>query len=444
MTDLVPTTAALPLNFVDIVKVKNGDDIPTPSMINTRVAIELLGLQCRYDIFHDRFTVNGSAFGNSALQVSDGVARKLREMIRLQFKFDPGVSNAMDALYRACEENAFHPVLDYLDGLKWDGKPRIDRWLSTYMRAEDNEFNRGVGRLILIAAVRRIRLPGSKFDCMLVLEGPEGYGKSSALAELFGRSVFTDQTILGVSDKELQEVLRGRWCVEVPELVGLKRADIERVKSAITRETDRARPAYGRATVEAPRSMVLIGTTNDEQYLRALSGENRRFLPVRVGRVDMKALIRDRDQLWAEACEEEWLEPSLSLPEDLWQHASAARVDRTQDDPWADVLDDVAGKAARAQKAFVAAGETDEPAEVVTIYDASGLDKDGKPEERVSSAYVLDVALGIPADRRTPEMQKRAGLVMRSLGWLKPKGGTARINGKTVRAYVRPIVAPWD
>jgi len=442
MSNLVPAIAALPATFVDVIKSKNGPDAPTPSMINTRIAIGRLGLQCRYDTFHDRYMINGSAFGNSALQVSDAAGRKLREMIRLQFKFDPGVSNAMDALYRACEENAFHPVLDYLDGLKWDGKPRLDSWLMTYMRAEDTEFNRGVSRLILIAAVRRIRLPGSKFDCMLVLESPEGFGKSSALAELFGRSVFTDQTILGVSDKELQEVLRGRWCVEVPELVGLKRADIERVKSAITRETDRARPAYGRATVEVPRSMVLIGTTNDEQYLRALSGENRRFLPVKVGRVDMAALIRDRDQLWAEACEEEWLEPSLSLPENLWQHASAARVDRTQADPWADVLDDVVEKAARAQVAQVAVAETDEPAEVVAIYDASGFDKDGKPEERVASDYVLGTAIGLAADRRTPEMQKRAGLVMRSLGWTGPK--KARVNGKSVQAYRRPIVEPWD
>jgi predicted P-loop ATPase len=441
--------SALPPTFVDVINVKNGDPAPTPSMINTRIAIERLGLKCRYDVFHDRYTVNGSAFGNSAVQVSDAAARQLREMIRLQFKFDPGVSNAMDALYRACEANAFHPVLDYLDGLTWDGTPRIDRWLSTYMRADDNEFTRGVSRLILIAAVRRIRLPGTKFDCMLVLESPEGYGKSSALAELFGRSVFTDQTILGVSDKELQEVLRGRWCVEVPELVGLRRSDIERVKSAITRETDRARPAYGRATVEVPRSMVLIGTTNDEEYLRALSGENRRFLPIAVGRVDLPALIRDRDQLWAEACDqEEWTTPSLSLPEELWQHAADARVDRTQDDPWADVLDRVAEHAAQSQADCAEMAEDPpkdgKPPPVITIYDASGVDAVGKPQERVSSAYVLDVMLGIPADKRTPEMQKRAGRVMRSLGWSKPKGGTARINGVTVRAYVRTIFDPWD
>jgi predicted P-loop ATPase len=429
-TDLVPTTTtALPVGFVDL---EGKSLIPLATLRNTVIAIGMLGLRCRYNVFHDRYSIEGSAFGNSALQVSDAAARKLRLMIRDAFKFDPGSANAIDALYACSEANQFHPVLDYFDSLKWKGTSRVDTWLTTYMRAEDTEFNRAVGRLFLIAAVRRMRYPGTKYDCVMVLEGPEGSGKSSALATLFGRDVFTDQTILGdrVHDKELQEILRGRWCVEMAELAGLKKGDLERIKAIITRETDRARPAYGRATIEVPRSMVLAGTTNDDQWLRALSGENRRFLPVRVGRVDIAALIRDRDQLWAEACElEEWFAPKLELPEKLWQQASLVRADRTQHDPWADVLNDVAEQAARAQRSEVAVAETDEH-ETVSIYDMT------QGEERIASAFVLGDVLGIPADRRTPEFQKRAGLVMRSLGWAGPK--LAKINGRPVRAYVRP------
>jgi predicted P-loop ATPase len=425
--------ASLPIDFVDL----DRGNIPTPSMINTRVAIGLLGLDCRYDVLHDRYTVNGSAFGNSAMQVSDAVARKLRGMIRLAYKFDPGAQNAMDALYGSCEANAFNPVLDYLDTCeaKWDGTPRIDTWLTDYMGAEDTPFTRGVARLMLIASVRRARLPGCKFDYMAVLQSPEGKGKSSGLAELYGRENFSDQSILGATDKELAEALRGRWCVECSELVGLKRGEIERVKAAITRETDRVRPAYGRAVVDVPRTMVFWGTTNDDEYLRALSGENRRFLPITVGEIDIKGLARDRDQLWGEAASEEWLEGSLSLPTSLWQSASVARAGRTQDDPWADVLEHVAERAAASQQANVS--DDDEPGGVTAIYEAVG------DEERVSSEYVLGVALGIPQERRTPDQAKRAANVMRSLGWSKPTGGKARINGKSVRAYVRPFADPF-
>jgi len=428
--ELVP--AALPLEFLDLIMVKNGSPIPSSSMINARIALGLLGCECRYDVFHDRYLIEGTAFGNSATQVSDPVIGKLRETIRLIYKFDPGKNNMWDAVNRACEDRSFHPVVDYLDGLVWDGKPRIEKMFSTYFRAEDTPFNRGVARLLMVAAVRRIREPGAKFDCMVVLESPEGYGKSSALAELFGRENFSDQTILGVQDKELQEALRGRWCIEVPELVGLKRADIEKVKAAITRETDRARPAYGRATVDVARSMVLIGTTNDETYLRALSGENRRFLPVRVGRVDFKALLRDRNQLWAEASSEEtWGDP-LTLPQALWQDASDQRASRTQIDPWADVLADVADQAERAQMAFVSDG--DEPA--AAIFDAV------LGEHRVSSEYVLGTALGLTVERRTPDQAKRAASVMRSLGWT---GKFVRIKGEPMRGYARPApLEPWE
>jgi hypothetical protein len=171
MTDLVPqnSTSSASLGFVDLDRASKE---PTPTLRNTVTAIGLLNLDCRHNVFHDRYTIEGSAFGNSAIQVSDPAARKLRLLIRDRFKFDPGSANAMDALYATCEANSYHPGLDYLDRLKHDGKPRIGRWLTTYMGAEDTEFNRGVGRLILIAAVRRMREPGTKFDCVMVLEGP--------------------------------------------------------------------------------------------------------------------------------------------------------------------------------------------------------------------------------------------------------------------------------
>jgi Virulence-associated protein E len=425
MSDLVPYD--LPLDFVDIVKQKGGD-VVSPTMINTRIAIARLGLDCRYDVLHDRYSVNGSAFGNSAIQVSDRVGRQLREMIRLAFKFDPGKQNCIDALYRACEVRAFHPVLDYLDGCKWDGKPRLDTWLIDYMGVEDNPFTRAVGRLMLIASVRRMRQPGCKFDYMCVLQSPEGKGKSSAISTLYGEEHFSDQAILGLKDDKVAEAVRGRWAMECSELVGMKRGEIELIKSMITRQTDRGRRAWGLAVEDVGRTMVFWGTTNDEQYLRALSGENRRFLSITVGNIDVKAIRRDRDQLWAEADRAEEIEPSLSLPEKLWKFASDARVDRTQIDPWADTLENIADQAKRAQAAYAGS-------HTVAIY-GTGYDNDGNLEERIASAYVLESGLDIAIDKRTPELQKRAGLVMRSLGWSGPKVIT--VAGRKVRAYVRP------
>ena len=424
---LVPS--ALPIDFVDL---DGKGNIPVASMINTRVAIGLLGLDCRYDVLHDRYTVNGSAFGNSAMQVSDAVARKLRSMIRLAYKFDPGPQNAMDALYASCEANAFNPVLDYLDGCqpKWDGTPRIDRWLIDYMGAEDTPFVRAVGRLMLIASVRRMRQPGCKFDYMCVLQSPEGRGKSSGLATLYSEENFSDQAILGVRDKELAEAVRGRWAIECAELVGMKRPELENVKAAITRQTDRVRPAYGRAVIDVPRTMVYWGTTNDEEYLRALSGENRRFLSISVGVIDVAAIARDRDQLWAEAANEEEFEPSLALPSSLWAVANAERATRTQSDPWADVLEHVADDAQRGEQSSKA------DYEVVAIWPYDSF------EERISSAYVIGVALGIPQERQTPDQAKRAANVMRSLGWSKPPG-KCRINGASVRGFVRPWSDPF-
>jgi predicted P-loop ATPase len=422
--------ASLPLDFIDV-EGKSGT--PVSSMVNTRVAIDLLKLQCRYDVLHDRYSVNGSAFGNGMMQLSDAVARQLREIIRLQFKFDPGPQNAMDGLYRACEANRFNPVLDYLDAreARWDGKRRIDTWLIDYMGADDTPFTRAVGRLMLIASVRRIRVPGCKFDYMTVLHSPEGKGKSSGLSTLYGEENFSDQAILGLKDKELAEAVRGRWAMECSELVGLRKGEIENVKAMITRQTDRGRPAYARAVIDVPRTMVFWGTTNDDEYLRALSGENRRFLPITVGDIDVDAIALDRDQLWGEASAEEGLEGSLSLPSELWAEASAERAGRTQDDPWADVLADVAEHVQRGEQS------SQSDFEIVAVGD------DGF-EQRISSAYVIGVALGIPQERQTPVVAKRAADVMRSLGWSKPKsGGNCRINGKSVRGYVRPYADPF-
>src|SRR5262249_8349044 len=151
-----------------------------------------------------------------------------------------------DAAIQCGLEKSFDPVLKYLDGLKWDGVPRLDRWFETYLGADDTPLNRATGKLILVAAVRRARVPGAKFDQVVVLEGDEGKNKSSAVEVLAGGpDYFSDQHILGVSDLKQQENLQGKWLYEIADLTGIAKAEVEQVKAFVSRTVDRCRPAYG-------------------------------------------------------------------------------------------------------------------------------------------------------------------------------------------------------
>lgn len=217
----------------------------------------------------------------------------------------PAKDKILDALPLIAERNAYHPVCDYLRGLEWDGTERIDRWMIDYLGAEDTPLNRAFGRKILCAAVRRIRQPGCKFDSMLVLEGPQEIGESSAIRALsHDGKWFTDQLEVGADPKVTIEKTSGAWIVEMPELDGMGRRDTNRVKSFITTVEDRARLSYARFATTRPGQFVLFGTTNETQYLSDLTG-NRRFWIVRTRSADPAGIVAIRDQLWAEAAQAE-------------------------------------------------------------------------------------------------------------------------------------------
>ncbi len=281
---------------------------------NARVAIEALGIECRHDCFHDKLLVSGQALGRYAGELTDHVCLIIRRAMVDRFGFDPGKNHTFDAGIQLCLEHAFDPIVDYLGGLKWDGVRRIDIWLSTYLGAPDTPLNRAIGKLALAAMVRRARQPGSKFDQIIVLEGVEGTLKSTALNVLAGTNEnFSDQTVLGQRDREQQELLRGIWVYEIADLTGIKRAEVDHVKAFASRTHDRARRAYDRAVIQQPRRCVIFATTNDEVYLKSQTG-NRRFWPIRTVAIDIKALHRDRDQLFAEAAAVEATGISLVHP----------------------------------------------------------------------------------------------------------------------------------
>ena len=195
---------------------------------------------------------------------------------------------------------------------------------------------------MFIAAVARIMVPGCKHDHMPILEGEQDKGKSTAISLLFSPWFTDDLADLGTKDAAMQ--VRGAWGVEVAELAAMTRSEIERVKAFITRRTDRFRPPYGRHIIEVPRQSVFVGSTNADTYLKDETG-GRRFWPIRCGAINLKAIERDKDQLWAEAvslfnANVPWW---LTGAEDI-RRAQEEQADRYQEDEWqtsiANYLDD--------------------------------------------------------------------------------------------------------
>lgn len=364
---------------------------------NVRAALHKMGVTVRHDVFRDRLLIDGLTDAGPTLD--DAAMNRLWLTVDERFGFRP----SQDFFLRVVEDTArrawFHPVRDYLDNLVWDRTPRVDRWLITYGRAEDTELNRAIGALVLVAAVRRVREPGCKFDEMLVLESTQGTDKSSALAALCAHEDwFSDDLPLNADGKRVIESLAGHWIVEAAELKGMKRGDVEGLKAFLSRRVDRARLAYGRLPSVVPRQCVIVGTTNSSQYLRDATG-NRRFWPVPVQRFDTVGLRRDRDQLWAEAATREAAGESIRLDPKLYGVAAMEQQRRQIEDPFVQVLGPVLG--------------------------------DLKGKLRSEDAWTI---LDVPTGQRTQEHNARLGEAMKELGFERTR---LRFDGRMTWCYAR-------
>ena len=335
------------------------------------------------------------------------------------------MSIAGQAIEVVSRDQTFHPVREYLDRLTWDGVPRLETWLLTYIGADDTPYNRAVGLRWMISAVARIYLPGCKADCALILEGPQGIRKSSALMAL-AEPWFTDRlSDLGSKDAAMET--RGVWIIEVAELDTMGRAEVSTIKAFMSRTQDRFRPPYGKRLVDLPRQCVFAGSVNPEGgYLKDPTG-GRRFWPVVCGTIDIPALTRDKDQFWAEARHRfQAKEPWWLETQELDALAATEQAERYQGDAWED------------------------PIQLYIDNDTRWLEN-GRGEQNphhsprsapltdVSVADILEQALGIEKGRWTQADQNRVVRCLVSMGFkqCRARDGGHGKGGKRQRRYRR-------
>ncbi|WP_458068653.1 VapE domain-containing protein [Rhodanobacter sp. BL-MT-08] len=330
----------------------------------------------------------------------------------------------MDCVEAMARRRKVHPVREYLTTLVWDGKPRVRSLFPRLFSAEDTDYTRQAAQCFMVSAVARIlwldakvRHNGAQVDFMLVLEGEQGRGKTSAVRELFGAEWYAE-SMESPSSKDFYQSLRGRWCVEIGEMDSFSKADVTKVKQAITARFDTYRPSYGRVSRSFRRENIFVGTTNENEYLRDASG-GRRFLPVKVNAVHIAKIIAERDQLWAEAVQMfrdgfAW----WSLPDD----AVEQQDERFAEDSWQGPLQRwLAGRAP----------DSHYPSRIPFA-------GDGKPVEWATTTELLANALGIDVGKHGKPEQMRIASIMRRLKWNHER---VWVNGYRERRWVNTVPA---
>jgi len=327
--------------------------------------------------------------------------------------FDPSDTWVMQAIRALAYDRAYHPVQDYLGGLRWDGVSRLDAVAGEVLHARGDEEERRLAvrmvRLWMISAAARALDPGCQVDTSLVLVGPQGLRKSSFFRALAGDPWFAD-TEIRIGDKDGLQQIHAAWITEWGEIDRITSArHAGEVKAFIARRTDTFRPPYGRITESFQRSCVIVGSTNSEQFLTDPTG-SRRFWCVRVGeRIDLELVQRWRDQLWAEAVAalragERWW---LTSEEDVQREQGAER--HRLRDPWEAVVEKYISTKWRADIAG----------------DAS--------RRFLTTALLLERAIDVPAKDRTRAHEMRVGEVMRALGYRGEQHAVTRAEAELLK-----------
>lgn len=387
---------------------------------NFIVALSVLKIELRFDEFAEKTVITGlDGYGpqlTKAAQKALYVQLRRLKLALSERDLDAFVSNT-------ARENGFNRPLDYFNGLEWDKTPRLDGMLHTYFKADDTDANKVIGSKTMIAAVRRVRYPGTKFDTMMVLESPQGWLKSTSFRALlsYDERWFTDNINLKNIEKDERQLIyqtKGKIIAEISDLSGLSKAEIGFVKALLSKQGDEAAMKYENERSEIDRSFIFVGTTNEDTYL--IDEENRRFWPVKCKEeVDLEALKRDCDQLWAEAAWRErygdngkperiYTVKGEPAHEEILALQSSRKVHDEWDDklhPWLNENKPNIGDRITATDAFVGA--------FTILEDVMTASGSLKVRERVPFAYSIGQGGRSGNSRRLAASLKRAGFEFR-------------------------------
>lgn len=261
---------------------------------------DFCGLQIRFDQFRDEimFAPEGSDQWQS---FADADYSRLRITLERRSFEAVGKELIRDVVMLAADEQPFDSAITWLNSLKWDGVPRINRFYHTHFGAEDSAYSRAVSLYMWTAMAGRVLTPGCKADMVPILVGPQGIKKSSGVAALAPDPEFFTEVSFAEKDDDLARKMRGRLVAEIGELRGLHTKELESIKAFITRTHENWIPKYREFATQFPRRLVFVGTSNPDEFLADTTG-NRRWLPVRVvSEIQVDAIKADRLQLWAEA-----------------------------------------------------------------------------------------------------------------------------------------------
>ncbi|WP_437983731.1 VapE domain-containing protein [Sorangium sp. So ce117] len=346
---------------------------------------------------------------------SDADTTRLQAWLSRRYGMNLGEVACYRAAVVVAQQQAFHPVREFLLSPTWDGVSRVETWLITYAGAEDTPYTRAVGLWFLVSAVARIFEPGCKVDTMPILEGPQGLRKSTLVAVLFGRK-WTNDSPIDLQSKDRFSSLRANWLIEFAELDGWSKAEASRVKTFASSPVDKTRLPYDRADSALPRQCVFAGTVNPNGrgYLPDETG-NRRFWPVKcspcgsglaIGQLAIADMERDREQLWAEAVEL-YKQGAPWWPEGAEENelCKEAQDERVSTDAWQSMIG--AWLANRTPGAFVTVAE------------------------------VLQGALHMEPAKMDQSAQNRAVRCLKLAGWDQRQRRVNGSAGKRERGYVR-------